>query len=264
MINFLKRHVGVVIIIVAFIVSAMCYIFVPMFVKKELRVVYVPISTIQINETTKIKEEMITEIEMMNEYLPSSIITNKDNIIGKYVKNDCTIAPNQFFYKELLVDEEIAMGKIFRELRENEIAYNLTVDPQWIQNDNIHLNQLINVYVHFTNEIEKGGQNYIFGQLAENIRVIGISEDSTIITLALSEEDVALFNLAYLIEDSSITFVPTTYFNSNGALEYNTQYYDINATKNYIKEHSTILNIPVIEDEIEITNSQEENLFNAE
>lgn len=249
--NYLKKHVGLVVALVALIIALINYLIFPLFIKKQMNIINVPISIKTINETTKITDKDVVVIEMTKEYLPKGIILNKDDIVGKYVKNDCTIPTNGFFYKELITTEEITMGKIFRELRDNEIAYNLNVDPQWVQNDNIHINQFINVYVHFTYKDIKGGQNYIFGQLAENVRVIGISEDSTIITIALSEEEIAYFNLAYLLEDSNIAFVPTTYFNSNGAIDYNTKYYDINATKEYIRNNSTILNIVNIDEPAE-------------
>lgn len=249
--DFLKKHVALVVIILAVLIAATNYLVYPLFIKRQLNIIEVPVATTTLSETTKIDESMITYVEMVDDYLPSGVALTKEYLIGKYVKEDCTIAENGFFYAEYLSDTETALGKIYRELNEGEVAYNLAVSAKYMENNAIIEGQYIAVYVHIPHETE-AGKEYIFGQIADNVRVLAISEDKTVVTLALQEDDVAYFNLAALMgnnsngEDTTI-FLPTVNSGSDtNEYSFNSAY-DINSLRGYIADNNNILNLPVID-----------------
>ena len=243
--KFLKKHISLVVIIVAIIVAGTNYLVYPLFIKKDMQLVEVPVAIAKINEQTRITPELITKVEVVENYLPSSVIKDENQIIGKYVANDSAIATGGFFYNDLLSDEQYVMGNVMYKLYDNEYAYSIQVDSKDVLNSDIKVGHLINIYVSFSYQDENNISHFVFGQIAENKRVVAINEDRTNITLALNEDEIAYFNLAERGLSNS-KLIPALYFDSLGIKGTYTEYYDIIGMKNYMLEKATILDRSVV------------------
>lgn len=237
--EFLKKHVSLVVIIIAIIIAGTNYLVYPLFIKKDMQLVEVPVAIAKINEQTKITPELITKVEVVENYLPANVIRDENQILGKYVANDSAIAMSGFFYNDLIVDEMYVMGDAMNKLNEGEYAYSIQVDSKNVLNVDFKIGHLINVYVDFTYNDENNILHHVFGQIAENKRIIAINEDRTNITLALNEDEIAYFSLIEDLSNSKI--VPSLYYDSLGNNNASTEYYDIFGMKNYMDEKSTIL-----------------------
>ena len=281
--EYLRKYIYIVVIAIALLIAGTNYLVYPLFIKKSMNVVSVPVAVESINEATRIEETMITEMEIIDGFLPANVITNKNQLEGLYVKKGAIVPKNGFFYKDYLSTEEQTLGTMFSSLKQGEYAYNLSTSSRWVINDNIRVGQYINLYITFNylnNSAEDApsdyrvqGMNYdiknVYGQLAENVRVIAISSDKSVITLALSEEQLAQVTLAEQYLDStrinnqvSGYIIPLIYFDSNQTQGYNTEYYDINQTINWIMNKSEIINRNVLSDEEQLL--LEETMTQAE
>lgn len=239
--EFLKKYVAIVVILVALLVAGTNYLIYPLFIKKQLNIVTVPIATEKIGESTKITEDMIEEMEIIDGYLPENVVTDKEKLVGLYVKQGCVVATKGFFYTEFLANEKQTLGTIYSNLKENEYAYNLAVDDRWTKNGNIQQGQTINLYFTYSYLDEQEIVHNVFGQLAENVRVIAVSEEKTVLTLAVPEEDLAYIKLTEEIiaqckDGVSHQIIPMAYFDSANNLSYNTEYYDIQQTRSWIND----------------------------
>ena len=274
--EYLRKYVYLVVIAVALLIAGTNYLIYPMFIKKNMNIVKVPVAVEKISGATRIEETMITEMEIIDGFLPENVVTDKDKLNGLYVKKGAMVPSNGFFYSDCLSNEEQTLGTMFSNLNENEYAYNLSCKSRWVENDNIRVGQYINVYfvfnylnsqVYLPDENAKATpvQNVdiknVFGQLAENVRVLALSSDKTTITLALTEEQIAQINLAeQFLESTRINnqnmgeIIPMIYFNSNMTQDHNTEYYDIDKTINWIMSKSEIIKKELQIDDMQIQN----------
>lgn len=249
----LKKYVYIVVIVIALLVAGTYYLIVPLFINQKLNVVTVPVAVEKIPEATRITEDMIQEMEIIDGYLPNNVVTDPTKLIGLYVKKGTLIAKDGFFYVDYLANEEQTLGNIYTSLEEGEYAYNLQTSERWLANGNINIGQYINLYISFnylslqTDIVDENIEqlNSVFGQLAENVRVIAISEDKTVVTLACKEEQISIIRLAeHYISNARIStsmsgeIIPMTYFDSNLMKNYNTTYFDLELTKDWIMEKS--------------------------
>lgn len=273
----LNKYVYIVVIVIALLIAGTYYLIVPLFINQKLNVITVPVAVERIPEATRITSEMYQEMEIIDGYLPNNVITDSTKLNGLYVKKGTMIAKDGFFYVDYLANEEQTLGTIYTNLEDGEYAYNLQTSERWVTNDNISVGQYINLYVSFNylsmdDDIAKANNieqiNSVFGQLLENVRVIAMSEDRTIITLACKEEQIGKIRLAeHFINNARISsvmegeIIPMTYFDSNLTLNYETQYFDMNQTEDWIMEKSQELKnieIEVEEDEESMAVAEED------
>lgn len=268
--EYLKKYIYLVVIAIALLVAGTNYLVYPMFIKKNMNVITVPVAVEKINEATRIEETMITEMEIIDGFLPANVITDKSKLEGLYVKKGAIVPTNGFFYTDCLSTETQTLGEMFTNLNDGEYAYNLSTKSRWVINDNIKVGQYINLYITFNylvnaqdgtlSDYKVQGAGYdvknVYGQLAENVRVIAISNDKSVITLALKEEQLAQISLAeQFIESSRINnqiageIIPLIYFDSNLTEGHNTEYYDLNQTINWIMSKSEVLKVQILSDE---------------
>ena len=273
--EYLRKYVYLVVIAVALLIAGTNYLIYPMFIKKNMNIVKVPVAVEKISGATRIEETMITEMEIIDGFLPGNVVTDKDKLNGLYVKKGAMVPSNGFFYSDCLSNEEQTLGTMFSNLNENEYAYNIGCKSRWVENDNIRVGQYINIYFAFnypeqinmsddkTKTVSQSSVDIknVFGQLAENVRVLALSSDKTTITLALTEEQIAQINLAeQFLESTRINnqnmgeIIPMIYFNSNMTQDHNTEYYDIDKTINWIMSKSEIIKKELQIDDMQIQN----------
>lgn len=251
--KFLKRHSWIVLIIIAIVIAGTNYLVYPVFIKKELNLVEIPVAKTTINETTQISEDMLTTLSVAKEYLPTNIITDKNEIIGKYSNRDVTIAPNGFIYTDYLTDDATLFGETFSMLNDSEWAYTMPLSGKYNQNGEIKANEYVSMFFVQEYVDDNDHTRLRAGQLAENVRVISITEpttDSQYLTLAIPEADIAYYALAERIGE----IFPLVNFASNGTTPYFSEVYSIDATRQIIAEQNDIFNRDYSEDEEVVEN----------
>ena len=154
--EFLRKHSYILLIVVALFIAGTKYLIYPVFIKKNLDLIEVPVAISKISGQSVIDNTMITTMSISKSTLPVNVITNKDNIVGKYVADGYSIPTNGFFYSESVVDEGSAFGKIYSSLEEGEIAYTLEVENPHGSRPILKKGQHINLYYYqeYENELD--------------------------------------------------------------------------------------------------------------
>lgn len=256
--EFLRRHSYILLIVVALLIAGTNYLIYPVFIKKNLDLIEVPVAISKIPGQSVIDNTMITTMSISKSTLPVNVITNKDNIVGKYVADGYSIPTNGFFYSESVVDEDSAFGKIYSSLEEGEIAYTLEVENPHGSRPILKKGQHINLYYYQEYENELDGLSYMVGELAENIRVLDTidgDKGQTHVILALTDEQLVDITLA--INYGHV--LPLTTWQSSGIDFVSSEYHDIDSLRSYLRDKSTLFSIePDIEAiEGEITTIEE-------
>lgn len=262
--GFLQRHAFILLILFGLLVAGANYLIYPTFIQKDLNLVEVPVAAVKINETSKVSEQMITTVKVTQEFLAIGIITDKEEIVGKYVANDCTIAGGSFFYKELLTTEEDLKGKVARELKEGEYAYTFALDQVDASTGVYKVNQNINLYGAIKYKDADDINKIAYGELVSSARIIALSLDSNGLaqsaTIAVTEEDLTYINVVKQVGEVIYSAVPYQY---EGMIYGEQGFLSIDMMHRFINEYSNILrpNEPV-EIEVEKTNDELIDILN--
>lgn len=121
----MKKRIIIAIICIA-IALLLCFVLAPFISAKSSGNMTVIRAKEYIKAGQMIKEEDIETISVGKYNLPQSIITNKDDIIGKYAKSD--IYKSDYFYSEKLILTKLSKDNIFSSLGSNErYAYSINV-----------------------------------------------------------------------------------------------------------------------------------------
>lgn len=238
--NLFKRHSWIILIIIAIVIAGTNYLVYPVIIKKQLNLVEIPVAKQTIEETTLITDDMLTTISIAKDYLPLNVETDKENIVGKYSGLNATIAPNGFFYKELLTNDISLYGNTFHSLNDGEWAYTIAVSSKNNQNNLLNEGEYISVFYYEEYENDDYTKAYEVGQLAENVRILNVSSavnDAQYVTLAIPEKDVAYFTLA----EQYGHIYPVVNYASNSKDGHITDVYDIESTKSMLKDKNMII-----------------------
>lgn len=132
-----------IIIINTLLVFAFSYLFINH--KYELVTTY--ISKLNLKERTKIEEEYIEEIKVPKIYINENTYTNKDDIVGKYVKLDNCICSNSLFYINALESEEEMNDFLHIKLNNDESTYDLLIKDIKVNPSHLNKGMKVNIYV---------------------------------------------------------------------------------------------------------------------
>lgn len=258
--EFLRRHSFLLIIFIAIIVAATCYLVYPTLITRQLKLVDVPVANQTIEQNTQITNEMISTIQINKDFLPEGIVYDKETIVGMYVDNGYTIPKNGFVYKEQLCDVAYLYGKTFARLSEGEYAFPFELEKEYVYlsaDGILKPGEYINIYLQREYTDDEDNEKHIVGLLAEHIKVINVSSsDTSKITLAVTEEQISdlLVGLAVTDKDDA-ELVPMLNYQSASAEFVKSTFFDIEQTRKYISSFVDLQNLVT---EIEETEEQEE------
>ncbi|MBP3891776.1 MAG: Flp pilus assembly protein CpaB [Solobacterium sp.] len=173
-------------------------------VKKELNLQTTYVAARDIPPRTQIKESDLLPITIPSTYLFDHAYRTQEDIVGKYTEIQGMIPAGSIFYKSMLFAEEAIPDLPSAQLREGQSAYTLSVDMEKLGGP-IVAGQRVDIYL----AIDRKEEAPISDCLFENVRIVSIKdhkgldladENSTgvpsFVVLAISKEDVALFNVA--------------------------------------------------------------------
>ncbi len=152
-----------------------------------------------------ITEDDLEVINMPKHLIPSNIIQNKDEIIGKVIAYDSSVYQGMFFFSEALDDPIQSKDAPLLRLKENQVAVSLGVDVIQSLGNTLLPGQYVDIV--YTYPIRN--QNPIVDTIYKNVRVLslkdryGLDMDDPksqkaphVILLALNHEDANSFYLA--------------------------------------------------------------------
>lgn len=170
-------------------------------IDKELELIDVPITTIELSQRSLINESLIEYIKVPKKYLPSDIVIELSDLDSKIVSNNGFIPKGSFIYESSLDNKsDINESPIFM-LNKDQVVYSLQVDVVMLAANAISKNQKVDLFV----TIENRGEEPVVDLLLSNVRVLAIKDHRGlelddplsngiphIVLLALNEEYVPL------------------------------------------------------------------------
>jgi len=145
----------------------------------------VPVATETIQPRTEITRDMIEKIDVAPIVLQDNVITNENEIIGKYSNYNTVIPEGSMFYEEVLVDEEDLPDSAFVDVPEGQVPYNFPVTMNSTYGNSIFPGNYIDIYMKAYNEEGK----LMVGKLFENIEVLAVKDSSGKNVFENTEED---------------------------------------------------------------------------
>lgn len=237
--QFLKKFKAILIVLIAVVIALANYLLYPVFIKKDMQLIEVPVVNVTINPGTKITEDML-DVQLTNkDMIPENVVLTKEEIIGNYTTINYTVPQKGFIYKEALSSEKQTLGNIYYGLSDGQVAYTIKMDAYQYKDGKFKVGQFIDIY--FRSEIpQKAGKDYVVGKLQNNVKIISISQDDgTYITLAMSQEDLKY----YLIAEKIGEIIPVLDIEANG-IESEEQVFSEDSTRQYLDTKATVLIVP--------------------
>lgn len=175
------------------------------------------ISSHQISQRVRIKEEDLVEIEVPKDYLNEDVVTDKEEIIGKYVKLSYSIPKGSLIYKGAIEDNIGDYANTL--LKNNEVNYDIYTSDTKINTANIAKNMYIDLYLTIDN---KGKP--LSDLLLSNARITGLYDSNSkpiqdydkdnkvsIVSIAIDKQYVSILNQAQVVGEINCVIGNNTY-----------------------------------------------------
>lgn len=218
---------GILIILLLAIGS---YISFQISLENAIDLIKIPFSNKEIYSHYIITKEDLEWREIPKSYVDDNILINEDDIVGKYVSLDSKIAEGSLFYDDYLIDKEEIEALPGLLLKENQIAFPLSMNLLKSSGNTIKQNQKIDIYVTYT---DKNTKTTTIDKLLMNVRVIGVKDRNglnmndekankvpALVILAINEEYLNMLQLASEIADISIYAPRVDYANNEESILY--------------------------------------------
>lgn len=144
-------------------------------IKKATDPVSVPYATKEIGPRTLITSEMVAIKKVPGGIVKGGALTNKNQIIGKYVSNKAVIPQNSLFYSSMVVNWEDMPSSEFEDIPDCYTVYALRVDPETTYGNSIFPGNYIDLYFE-TSQVVNRQRVVWFGKFIESIKVLSVTD----------------------------------------------------------------------------------------
>ncbi|MGN4128075.1 RcpC/CpaB family pilus assembly protein [Lysinibacillus sphaericus] len=127
---------------------------------------------------TEITEDMLLPMEITSKAIPPNAITDKEQIVGKFVKNGYNVPPNSYFYVEVISTENDMPNSSVLKLKEGEYAFPLLVDLETSLGNGILPDSKVDLAFRTTIDDGNGEEKVIYGSLATDVRVTSVKDSN--------------------------------------------------------------------------------------
>ena len=178
----------------------------------------VPVAGRYLKSNTLIDENDIRYINVPSYIVLDSVITDSEEIVGKYVDTYDSLASGSLFYEELLVDADSIDNAYLFELANGEVAISIDADVKSSYANSILVGQFIDLYYlgKSDNDSFDHSDLLVYGELVSNARVIAVKDknggnidadnelNTNVVVVALNQEDAHIVQLAKAIGEVSL------------------------------------------------------------
>jgi hypothetical protein len=166
-----KNTVTLLAIIVCVILLYICYNW---RVNKAVSTVNACVATKTIAPRVQITEDMVTTTRVLTDQVNTqgTVITDCDQIIGKYSSYASQIPQGSLFYKDSIMKEEEMPDEAFKDIPDNYTIYNLAVDFDSTYGNSIFPGNYIDLYIKTVDPNDL----LIYGKFIQHIKVSGVKD----------------------------------------------------------------------------------------
>jgi len=141
-------------------------------IKKSTEPVNVPYATQEIGPRTLITQEMVSTKAVPGGIVTKDVLTNPDNIIGKYVINTGVVPKDGLFFNSMVIDGDESLTSIADDIPDGQVTCSMEVDLDSTFGNSIYPGNYIDIYFKTNDET---GRVWI-GKFIESIRVLAVTD----------------------------------------------------------------------------------------
>lgn len=143
-------------------------------VNNAVKPVEVPYAKSRIVGKTEITPEMIGRIKVSQSFISETpnLITNQNDVVGKYVNYDTVIPEGALFYKTQVVEKKEIPDSAFDDIPDGYTIFSLSVNLHSTYGNSIMPDNYIDLYMK---AVDDNGL-LIFGKFIESIKVLGVRD----------------------------------------------------------------------------------------
>ena len=254
--TFCKRHIAIIALFVAIIIAGANYLLYPTFIKNDMQIIEIPVLVEKVTAGTQITTEMLDTYITSKDMIPATVVLNKEDVIGKYVKSNYTIDANTFISLGALSTEKDTLGQIYYRLNNDEFAYTIKVATLSNADKKLKVGQYVDIfYYERINTVENENDDLkaedivrkeLVGVLDNAVKIVNVAsnDDSSIITVAINEEDIAYYIIASKLGEL------TPMVSTKSKDEHTLEKYDETIMRDYLDSKSNILKVNEIPEEL--------------
>lgn len=123
----------------------------------------------KIQAREKIKKEDLEEIKIPRKLVKDYFVTNKKDLVGKYVALNHTQYPGMPFHRKSVEAIELAHDKAFLKLNEGEQVFSMKVGVVETFGNILSEGHRVNLHLQYNKSLENR-------LLAENVRILGVKD----------------------------------------------------------------------------------------
>ena len=208
----------IILIAAAALVSISClYFSISAYIRYSEHYVKVYVTSHQLYQRKQLEEEDLELIEAPREYLGNDVYTDKEDIIGKYVKLSCTLPKGSLIYKGSLEDDIRDLAGTY--LKPGEVNFDIYTGEAKINSGSLGVGMNVGIYLTITTNDKP-----IADLLMNNCRITGLYDSQgrriapydsdtrvQIVSLAIRKEYVNILNKALVVGSLSIISGSDTY-----------------------------------------------------
>lgn len=143
-------------------------------IKAHTTPVNVPYAVSTIGPRVEITEEMVSTKKVPGGIVTDNVITQTDQVVGKYVSNRAVIPEGSIFYKEMVVDWDQLPTSLYEDIVEENTVVYLSVSMETTYGNSIFPGNFIDLY-YYKPGVGPNGE-LMFGKFIESIKVLSVTD----------------------------------------------------------------------------------------
>ena len=205
------------------VLSACLFFSISAYMQYRDHYVSVYVASHNIAQRTCLGEEDLYEMKVPKEYLSDDVYTDKQDILGKYVKLSYALAKGSLFYKGALQSDIKDLA--YTLLKQGEVNYDLYTSEIKINSGVLSVGMYLDLYLTMGN-LDKAYSDL----LIEGCRITGLYDNqgkvirdfdtdyrTAIVSVAIDKKDVAVLNKAMMLGNISAVAGSNVYDDSRKA-----------------------------------------------
>ena len=210
-----KSIVTLVSLIICVIILAVAYSY---RVNTAINAVDVPIAVRDIEAREEITEELFTTVKVAQSMITNNVITNKKNLIGKYVNYNTYIPEGGMFYQSAVVTWNQMPDSAWADIQEGYTIFSLKVTQATTYGNSIYPGDKIDLYYQNRMRDSDGQSKYFLGPLVEGIEVLAVKDENGSHIFKKSAEQKNASALIFSVPDKMFSIIKRAYYISGGTI----------------------------------------------
>ena len=182
-------------------------------VNTAINAVNVPIAVRRINAREEITEELFTTVKVASSMITNNVITNKNDLLGKYVNYNTYIPEGGMFYRSAVVTWSQMPDSAWADIQEGYTIFSLSVSPTTTFGNSIYPGDKIDLYYQNT----LNGKMFL-GPLIEGIEVLAVKDSNGSHIFKKSAEQKSAAALIFAVPDEMFSVVKRAYYIAGGTI----------------------------------------------